>query len=87
MVTSIAVSLLVASLVRFLVLGFFEVPLLAVVQLTRMVGLAFAHTLLVCFVFRVILFVVLEKWSSHSLYRAATDTNTHRYCDNPDTMS
>jgi hypothetical protein len=31
--------------------------------------------------------VVLEKWSSHSLYCAATYTNTHRYCNNSDTMS
>ena len=87
-------ALLVARLIRFLVFVFFEVPLLAVIPVMRMVVLAFAHTLLVCFVFRIILVLVLgvvlvvllEKWSPHSLYRASTDTNTDRYRQNPDTM-
>ena len=75
----IAAALLVASLVRFLVYVFLEVPILAVVPVMRTVILAFAHTLLVCFVFRIILFVVLEKWSRDSLYHASGDTHTHRY--------
>src|ERR1039458_4390147 len=65
-------ALLVASLVRFIVFVLFEVPLLAVVQAARMVTAAFAHTLLVRFVLRVILFVlllllfaILGKWSRH----------------------
>jgi hypothetical protein len=49
----------------------------------RAVILAFAHPLLICFVFRIILFVVLEKWSSHSPYRASADANTQRYSQNP----
>jgi hypothetical protein len=81
----IAAALLVASLVRFLVYVLFEVPILAVVPVMRTVILAFAHTLLVCFVFRIILFVVLEKWSRHSLYHASGDTQTHRYRQNSDT--
>jgi hypothetical protein len=51
----------------------------------RTVILAFAHTLLVCFVFRIIRFVVLEKWSRHSLYHASGDTQTHHYRQNSDT--
>ena len=42
-----------------------------------LVGLALAHTLLVCFVFRIILFVVL-KWSRHGLNRDSTEAST--YC-------
>jgi hypothetical protein len=51
----------------------------------RTVILAFAHPLLVCFIFRIILFVVLEKWSPHSLYHASGDTKTHRYRQNSGT--
>jgi hypothetical protein len=80
----IAAALLVASLVRFLVYVLFEVPILAVVPVMRTVILAFAHTLLVCFVFRIILFVVLEKWSRHGLHHASGDTQTHHYRQNPD---
>jgi len=67
-ITSIVVAFLVASLVSFLVFVFFEASLLGVVPVMRMVILAFAHTLLVFFVFRIVLFVVLKKWSCHSLY-------------------
>jgi phosphoglycerol transferase MdoB-like AlkP superfamily enzyme len=49
------VTLLVASLVSFLVFVLFKVPLLGVVQVFRMVISAFAHTLLVLLVFRIIL--------------------------------
>ena len=82
---SIAVALLVASLIRFLIFVFFEVPLLAVVPVMHLVVLAFTHTLLVGFVFRIIRGVVplvLEKWSRYSLYRGSGDTNTHRHCQN-----
>jgi hypothetical protein len=75
------VALLVAGLVRFLVFVSLEVPLLGVIQVMRLVILAFAHALLVPFVLRVIrlLRLVLGKWSSYSLKRASTDTNTQRY--------
>ena len=53
-VTSIA-SLLVAGLVRLLVVILFEAPVLGMVLAMRFVRLAFAHTLLLRFVFRVIL--------------------------------
>jgi hypothetical protein len=43
----------------------------------RMVGLTFAHALLVCFVFRIILIVIL-KWSPHSLNRDSPEANAHR---------
>jgi hypothetical protein len=79
----IAAALLVASLVGFLVYVLFEVPILAVVPVMRTVILAFAHPLLVCLVFRIILFVVLEEWSRHSLYHASGDTQTHHYRQNP----
>ena len=72
-------ALLVAGLIRFLVFVFLEVPLLGVVLVMRMVILAFAHTLLVCFVFRIVLIVVLGKWNRYSVYRASTYTNTHRH--------
>jgi hypothetical protein len=78
----IAVALLVASLVRPLVFVFFEVPLLAVVQVMRMVRLTFTHTLLVLFVFRIIrarALVPLEKWSSSRLCRAPDDNDTRCY--------
>jgi hypothetical protein len=57
--TSFAVTFLVARLIRFLVLVFFEVSLLAVVPVLRVIILAFAHPLLVSFVFRVLLLVTL----------------------------
>jgi hypothetical protein len=80
--TSIAATLLVAGLIRFLVLVFFEVSLLAVIPVTRVVILAFAHPLLVSFVFRIVLVVilvmVLQNWSRHGLCRASADTHTHR---------
>ena len=84
---SIAAALLVASFVRLLVYVLLEVPILAVVPVMRTVILAFTHTLLVCFVLRIILLVVLEKWSCHSLHRGSTDTNTGRYRQNPNTVS
>jgi hypothetical protein len=83
----IAAALLVASLVRFLVYVLFEAPILAVVPVMRTVILAFAHTLLVCLVFRIILFVVLEEWSRHGLHHASSDTQTHHYRQNPDATS
>jgi hypothetical protein len=51
---SIAVAFLVASLVRFLVFVFCEVPLLGVVPVMRMVILTLPHTLLVPFVVRIV---------------------------------
>jgi hypothetical protein len=45
------VTLLVAGLVSLLVFVFLEVPLLAVVQVMRMVSLTLTHALLVPFVF------------------------------------
>jgi len=62
------------------------------VKIMRMVTLAFAHALLVSFVFRVVLFVVLvvvlEEWSSHGLGRTSTDSHSHtcRYRENPGTL-
>jgi hypothetical protein len=53
------VTLLVASLVSFLVFVFFEVPLLGVVLVMLTVILAFAHALLIRLVFRIILFMTL----------------------------
>jgi hypothetical protein len=53
------VTLLVARLVSFLVLIFFEVPLFGVVPVMRLVILAVAKTLFVILVFRIILFVLL----------------------------
>jgi len=52
-------SLLVASLVSFLVFVFLEVPLLGVVLVMLTVILPFAHALLVGLVFRIILIVSL----------------------------
>ena len=75
-------TLLVAGLIRFLVLVFFEVSLLAVVPVMRVVILAFADPLLVSFVFRIVLVVilvmVLQNWSRDGLCRASTNTQTHR---------
>ncbi len=62
-------ALLVASLVCFLVYVFLEVPLLAVIPVTRMVIPAFAHTLLVCFVFRIILLSVAPALLAGSVIR------------------
>ena len=53
------VTLLVASLVSFLIFVFFEVPFLGVVLVMRTVIPAFAQTLLVHLVFRIILVVRL----------------------------
>src|ERR1039457_2950301 len=89
----LAPALLVASLVGFVVFVLFEVPLLAVVQVARMVIAAFAHTLLVCFVLRVILFVllllfvVLGKWSRHGRCGPYPDTHTYHYRQSPDTVT
>jgi hypothetical protein len=58
---SIGVALLVASLVRFLVFVFAEMPLLGMVPAMRMVILAFTHTLLIPFVFRIILVFVFRR--------------------------
>jgi hypothetical protein len=80
------VALLVAGLVRFLVFVFFEVPLLAVIPVVNLVVFAFAHTLLVCFVFRIIRGVVLEERSSHSLYGGTGETDSYRYCQNSGKM-
>jgi hypothetical protein len=76
--TLISVALLVASLVRLLVVVFLEVPFLAVVPVMRMVRLTFVHALLVSFVFRIILVMVLEKWSPSGLCRAPRNTNACR---------
>ncbi|MGP0073887.1 MAG: hypothetical protein ACLPWF_18385 [Bryobacteraceae bacterium] len=74
-------AFLITILIRFLVFVFFEVSLLAVVQIMRMVTLAVADALLVSFVLRVVLIVVLvlEEWSRHGLDRASTNSHTHRY--------
>src|SRR5580698_2620212 len=82
---SVAVALLVTGLVGFLVFIFLEVSFLAVIQIVRMVTLAFVHALLVSFVFRVVRFVVLvlEEWSCHGLDRASTDSHPRRYRENP----
>ena len=80
--TLVAVALLVTSLVRLLVFVFLVVPLLAVVQVMRMVSVTFAHTLLVLFVSRIIragALVPLEKWSSSSLCRAPKNNNACSY--------
>ena len=53
------VTLLVARFVSFLVFVFFEMPLLGVVLVFLTVILAFAQTLLVRLVFRIILIVSL----------------------------
>jgi hypothetical protein len=53
------VTLLVASLVSFLVFVFLELPLPGVVLVMRFVILAVTHTYLVVFVFRIILVVSL----------------------------
>jgi hypothetical protein len=71
-------TLLVASLVSFLVFVFLVIPLLTVIPVSRMVGFAIAHTLLVGFVLRIILIVVLEKRSCDSLYRRPARANSHR---------
>src|ERR1039457_4418703 len=81
-------ALLVASLVRFPVHVFLKAPVLAVVQAARMVTAAFAHTLLVCFVLRVILFVLLLLFavlrSRHGRCSPYADAHTHHYSQNPD---
>jgi hypothetical protein len=76
----ITVAILVAGLVRLLVFIFLEVPLLAVVQVSRMISFTFVHALLVSFVLRIIRTVVLEKWSPGGLRRARRDPNACYYC-------
>jgi hypothetical protein len=49
------VTLLVAAFVSSSIVVFFEVPLLGVVKVAPVVILAFAHALLVLFVFRIVL--------------------------------
>lgn len=82
-VTSITEALLVSGFVRSLIFVFLEMSFLAVVQLMRMVTLAFAHTLLVSFVLRIILAMVLEKWGRYGLYRASRETDARRNRQNP----
>jgi len=79
------VTLLVTSLVRFLVFVFFEVPLLGVILVMLLVILAFTQALLVRLVFRIILIVSLLLWQRrcHGQDRAARDTGTQRHCQNP----
>src|ERR1017187_10483939 len=86
----LAAALLVASLVRFPVYVFLKEPVPAVVQAARMVTAAFAHTLLVCFVSRVILFVLLLLLllfavlrSRHGRCSPYADTHTHHYSQHP----
>jgi uncharacterized membrane protein len=63
------------------------------IQITRMVTVAFAHALLISLVFRVVLIValvvVLEEWSSHGRGRTSTDSHRHTrgYRENPGTLS
>jgi hypothetical protein len=76
----ITVALLVAGLVCLLVFVFLEVPLLAVIQVSRMIRSTFVHALLVSFVLRIIRTLVLEKWSPGGLRRAHRDPNTAYYC-------
>jgi hypothetical protein len=59
------VALLVTGLICFPIFIFVEVPLLGVVFVMDTVTFALAHTLLVPFIFRIVL--VLEKWSAGSL--------------------
>jgi ABC-type siderophore export system fused ATPase/permease subunit len=77
-ISSITVTLLIAGLVGLLVFVFLEMAFLAVVQLMRLVTLAFAHTLLVSFVLRIIRALILEKWGRHGLYRAGSETDASR---------
>ena len=91
------VALLITGLVRSLILVPFEVPLLAVIPVARMVIPALAHTLLVCLVFRKILMVFAHSFLGWSVtrrlpimilseYCASADTGTNRYRQNPDAM-
>jgi hypothetical protein len=82
------VTLLVTSLVCFLVFVFFEVPFLGVVLVMRTVIPAFAHPLLVRLVFRIILVVSLLLWyrRRRSPYHASGDTGTKRHRQNPDAL-
>ena len=72
-------SLLIAGLVRLLIFVFFEMPLFAVVEVMRLVGLAFVEALLIFFVLRIILCVILEKWSASSLCHHPSNTHACRY--------
>jgi hypothetical protein len=76
---SIAVALLVASLVGFLVFVFLKVVFLVVVPVMRMIVSAFAHALLVGFVLRIIRALVL------GLHGGCADAQTRRYSQSPKT--
>jgi len=69
--------LLIASFASLLVFILFEVPLLAVVLVMRLIVLTLAHTLLVGFVLRIIRALVLEG-RCHGLHSGATHTNANR---------
>jgi hypothetical protein len=74
----VVAALLIASFVCSLIIVFFKVPLLAVVLVFRAISLAFALSLLVCFVLRIVRFgalLLLEKRRGYSLRHACTDTN------------
>ncbi len=72
----IAVALLVTGLIRFLICVCLEVPLFGVVFVMGTVTFAFAHTLSVRFISRIIL--VVEKWSAGSLRcHSSADTPAH----------
>src|ERR1700729_2870024 len=79
--TSIAVALLVASLVSFLVFVFLEVVFFVVIPVMRLIGSAFAHALLIGFVSGIIRTLLL------SLYGACADAQAKRYRQSPDTLS
>jgi hypothetical protein len=82
---SVSEALLVSGFVRSVVFVFLEVSFLAMVQLVRMVTLAFTLTLLVSFVLRIIRALFLEKWGRYGLYCASSETDTGRYRQNPGT--
>jgi hypothetical protein len=78
-VTSVSETLLVPGFVRSLVFVFLEMSFLAMVQLMRMVTLAFTLTLLVSFVLRIIGALLLEIWGRYGLNGAGSETDA-RYC-------
>src|ERR1700686_1474000 len=82
------VPLLVTGIVGFLVVVFLEVSVLGVILVVLLVGLAFAHTLLVRLVFRIILVVilVLRCRRRRCPHRASGDAAAPHYCQNPDTF-
>jgi hypothetical protein len=65
----VAAALLIAGFVRFLIVVFLEVPLLAVVLVFGAVSPAFALPLLVCLVLRIIRFGALLLLEKRSGYR------------------